>query len=130
MRRGWMPRCADSSRTRGYSEQSFCIRTAKFSGWPLDWIGQWLCERELRFYRKLSDLPNVPAVVLNDRGARRAAHGNELTPEDLTDPSAVSSRSEGGSAADRWRLMDGGGKLLGIAESRPGGLLHPVIVLV
>jgi tRNA pseudouridine55 synthase len=75
-------------------------------------------------------LPNVPAVVLNDRGARRAAHGNELTPEDLTDPSAVSSRSEGGSAADRWRLMDGGGKLLGIAESRPGGLLHPVIVLV
>ncbi len=75
-------------------------------------------------------LPQVPAVVLNDRGARRAAHGNELTPEDLTDPSTVSSRSEGGSAPDRWRLMDGGGKLLGIAESRPGGLLHPVIVLV
>jgi hypothetical protein len=30
----------------------------------------------------------------------------------------------------RWRLLDGSGTLLGIAESRPGGLLHPVIVLV
>ncbi len=75
-------------------------------------------------------LPEVPAVVLNDRGARRAAHGNELTPEDLTDPSGVSRRAEGASAAGRFRLMDGGGMLLGIAESRPGGLLHPVIVLV
>jgi tRNA pseudouridine55 synthase len=75
-------------------------------------------------------LPEVPAVVLNDRGARRAAHGNELTPEDLTDPSGVSRRAEGASAAGRFRLIDGGGMLLGIAESRPGGLLHPVIVLV
>ncbi|MDP9323133.1 MAG: tRNA pseudouridine(55) synthase TruB [Acidobacteriota bacterium] len=75
-------------------------------------------------------LPEVPAVVLNDRGARRAAHGNELTPEDLADPSGLSRRAEGASAPCRFRLMDGGGMLLGIAESRPGGLLHPVIVLV
>ena len=60
----------------------------------------------------------------------RAAHGNELTPDDLTDPSAVSGRAEGESAPGLWRLMDAGGMLLGIAESRPGGLLHPVIVLV
>ena len=75
-------------------------------------------------------LTQVPAVVLNDRGARRAAHGNELTPGDLTDPSAVSGGAEGGSAPGRFRLMDAGGMLVGIAESRPGGLLHPVIVLV
>jgi len=75
-------------------------------------------------------LPQVPAVVLNDRGAVRAAHGNELTPEDLSDPSAVSRPAEDGSNPGRWRLVDGRGMLLGIAESRPGGLLHPVIVLV
>ena len=75
-------------------------------------------------------LPQLPAVVLNDRGAVRAAHGNELTPEDLTDPSAMSRRADDGSTPGRWRLVDGAGMLLGIAESRPGGLLHPVIVLV
>ena len=30
----------------------------------------------------------------------------------------------------RWRLLDPAGMLLGIAEQRPAGLLHPVIVLV
>jgi hypothetical protein len=30
----------------------------------------------------------------------------------------------------KWRLLDEGGALLAIAESRPGGVLHPVIVLV
>jgi hypothetical protein len=38
-------------------------RAAKFLGWPLDWLGQWLCDREVRFYRRLADLPNVPAVL-------------------------------------------------------------------
>ena len=75
-------------------------------------------------------LPHVPSVVVNDRGAVRASHGNELTPEDLIDPSAVSSSADDGSTPGRWRLVDGGGMVLGIAESRPGGLLHPVIVLV
>jgi tRNA pseudouridine55 synthase len=75
-------------------------------------------------------LPHVPSVVLNDRGAVRASHGNELTSEDLIDPSSVSRPADDGSTPGRWRLVDGGGMLLGIAESRPGGLLHPVIVLV
>ena len=74
-------------------------------------------------------LPHVPAVVLNDRGTRRAAHGNELGPEDLVDSSSLSLPGNAESLG-RWRLFDGGGMLLGIAESRPGGLLHPVIVLV
>ena len=38
-------------------------RTEEFMGVPLLWLGKWLCERELRFYTRLADLPNVPDVV-------------------------------------------------------------------
>jgi hypothetical protein len=72
-------------------------------------------------------LLDVPSVVLNERGARRASHGHELSPGDLASASAISA---GGSAAPQWRLLDAAGMLVGIAESRPGGVLHPVIVLV
>ena len=80
-------------------------------------------------------LPHVPAVVLNERGVRRATHGNDVTVEDLMTPSGTpfatpAAPAEGGSEPGRWRLLDDGGALLAIAESRPGGALHPVIVLV
>jgi hypothetical protein len=38
-------------------------RTITFWGFPLAWVGRMLCEREVRFYRKLGDLPNVPGVL-------------------------------------------------------------------
>src|SRR5262245_58344418 len=38
-------------------------RTEDFAGMPLIWIGKWLWRREMRFYRKLGDLPNVPALL-------------------------------------------------------------------
>jgi RIO-like serine/threonine protein kinase len=38
-------------------------RTTDFAGFPLLWLGRWLCRREMRFYNKLSDLPNVPNVL-------------------------------------------------------------------
>ena len=38
-------------------------RTGEFAGLPLLWLGKWLREKELRFYRKLADLPNVPRVL-------------------------------------------------------------------
>lgn len=38
-------------------------RTEDYAGIPLLWLGRWLCNRELRFYRRLADLPNVPAVL-------------------------------------------------------------------
>ena len=68
-------------------------------------------------------LPDLPGVRLNDRGVRRASHGNAIAPEDVA------------GAADGWtngraRLLDSAGSLLGIAEARGNGLLHPVIVLV
>ncbi len=72
-------------------------------------------------------LPQLPAVVLNSRGVRRASHGNDVVPEDLAGPApAVAEAPE----AARWRLVDEAGALLGIAARTPGGLLHPVVVLV
>jgi predicted Ser/Thr protein kinase len=38
-------------------------RTVGFLGLPLRWIGRALLERELRAYRKLSDLKNIPPVL-------------------------------------------------------------------
>jgi hypothetical protein len=38
-------------------------RTEPFCGVPLAFIGRWLCRRELRFYTRLSDLPNIPAIL-------------------------------------------------------------------
>jgi hypothetical protein len=38
-------------------------RMEDFAGIPLLWIGKWLCAREMRFYTKLGDLPNVPPLL-------------------------------------------------------------------
>ena len=38
-------------------------RVIEFAGLPLEWIGQWLREREVYIYRRLADLPNVPKVL-------------------------------------------------------------------
>jgi len=38
-------------------------RTTDFAGISLAWLGAWLCRREVRFYRRLSHLPNVPPVL-------------------------------------------------------------------
>jgi tRNA pseudouridine55 synthase len=66
-------------------------------------------------------LGDVPAVRLTERGARRAGHGNAVGPGDCEGPVP---------GAGRVRLIDPQGRLLGLAEPRPGGLLQPVVVLV
>jgi hypothetical protein len=38
-------------------------RTEDFAGVPLIWIGRWLCRREMRFYARLGDLPNIPPLL-------------------------------------------------------------------
>jgi hypothetical protein len=38
-------------------------RTEPFLGFPLEWIGRLLLDRELHVYRRLRDLPNIPAVI-------------------------------------------------------------------
>ena len=75
-------------------------------------------------------LPELPAIALSERGARKASHGNALGPTDFIDTSAVATWLEPGHAGARLRLVNGAGVLLGIAEPTSAGLLHPVIVLV
>jgi tRNA pseudouridine55 synthase len=72
-------------------------------------------------------LHHLPQVVLNERGVRRATHGNDVAPVDLVDPSEPLHALE---STGPWRLLDEAGTLLGIAEPGPAGVLHPVIVLV
>jgi hypothetical protein len=38
-------------------------RTAPFLMIPLKWFGRHLRDREMRFYRKLEDLPNIPRLI-------------------------------------------------------------------
>lgn len=66
-------------------------------------------------------LAGLPAVVLTERGLRRAAHGNSLSPEDFSPP--------GVHGTGLVRLLDGSGALLGIGKAATGGALHPSIVL-
>lgn len=49
-------------------------RTEEFAGFPLVWIGKWLCRREMRFYSRLSDLPNIPPL-LGQVGPTGFVHG-------------------------------------------------------
>ena len=67
-------------------------------------------------------LPDLPSVIVTDRGHRLASHGNALRAEDFSTPPA-------GMPAGPTRLLDSQGALLGIAEPDGHGLLHPVIVL-
>ena len=66
-------------------------------------------------------LPAIPSVVLTEDGVRRALHGNILPP---------SAHESDLPLTARVRLLDAAGQLVGIAEMEPGGLLHPVIVLM
>jgi hypothetical protein len=38
-------------------------RVTPFAGIEMEWVGRWLCRRELRFYRALAELPNVPRLL-------------------------------------------------------------------
>jgi tRNA pseudouridine55 synthase len=71
-------------------------------------------------------LTDMPAAVLNDEGVRRASHGNTLAAGDFERQASAAMPAAG----DQWRLLDGSGKLIGIADAATGGVLHPSIVLV
>jgi tRNA pseudouridine55 synthase len=73
-------------------------------------------------------LTHLPGVVVNDDGAKRVGHGSDLRPEDFDAPPSPPPAVV--SAGARVRVLDGSGALLGLAEPRPGGALHPVVVLV
>ncbi len=73
-------------------------------------------------------LSKLPRVVVNQRGAKRAAHGNALVTEDLSesDEGALPGATESGPI----RVFDADGALLAIGERGRGGVLQPVVVLV
>lgn len=72
-------------------------------------------------------LSRLPHVVVNERGARRAAHGNTLTAQDLWDADRA---VPPGAGPGPVRVMDADGALLAIGQPGAGGLLQPVVVLV
>ena len=72
-------------------------------------------------------LSRLPHVVVNERGARRAAHGNSLAVEDLRDGDRVVPPDAGPGPV---RVLDVEGALLAIGRPADGGLLQPVVVLV
>ena len=71
-------------------------------------------------------LTHLPAVVLTETGAERARHGAQLRSQDLTRSTLSSERVVDGPV----RLLDDNGSLVGLADARRDGLLHPVVVLV
>jgi tRNA pseudouridine55 synthase len=72
-------------------------------------------------------LSGLPHVVVNERGARRAAHGNSLAAEDLWDADRTVPPA---ASPGPVRVLDADGALLAIGEPGAGGLLQPVVVLV
>jgi tRNA pseudouridine55 synthase len=72
-------------------------------------------------------LSRLPHVVVNERGAKRAAHGNALAAEDLWDADRT---IPPGAGAGPVRVLDAEGALLAIGQPALGGLLQPVVVLV
>ena len=66
-------------------------------------------------------LGELPEVRLTEEGLRRAGHGNSLGPQHLA--GRLPERP------GRVRVLDDGGELLAVADCRPDGLLHPLLVL-
>ena len=70
-------------------------------------------------------LRSLPAVTLTADGAGRATHGNSLRPGDwIGDLPEITPKTS------KVRLLADDGRLLGLAERRADGLLHPAVVLV
>jgi tRNA pseudouridine55 synthase len=95
---------------------------------PLDVVQAEGIEALTRLVPMASLLSKLPGVVVNQRGARRAAHGNALASEDLsvTGPTPIDPAGSAGLV----RVLDGEGALLAIGEAGRGGVLQPVVVLV
>jgi tRNA pseudouridine55 synthase len=75
-------------------------------------------------------LPKLPAVVLSQPGAKRVSHGGDVGPDDVVGRPPLADAGDKAERDSRFRLLDADGLLLGLAEPRAGGFLHPVLVLV
>jgi tRNA pseudouridine55 synthase len=95
---------------------------------PLDVIQAEGVEALARLLPLPSLLSKLPQVVVNERGAKRAAHGNALATEDLSEGDVA--RLAGTAGTGPIRVLDAHGALLAIGERGQGGVLQPVVVLV
>ena len=83
-------------------------------------------------------LPDLPSVVVTERGARRATHGNTLMPTDVASCTQVTSNFSNSVASTvsdeidspRVKVFNAEGSLLAIAEADTANILRPRIVLV
>lgn len=78
-------------------------------------------------------LPSIPVMVLNARGARRAAHGNSLSVSDVEGPWPLGplTQAPGPPTPLTTRVFDPAGSLLAIGECLPATqILRPIVVLV
>jgi tRNA pseudouridine55 synthase len=73
-------------------------------------------------------LGHMTAVTVAEQGVRRIAHGNPITPS-LTENGAGPLFPLPGGDVRFCRVLDGSGRLLAVAEPRPGGVLQPIVVL-
>jgi tRNA pseudouridine55 synthase len=89
-------------------------------------------EAEARLVPPAAILAEFAAVTLNDQGVWRAGHGSDLRPDDVSQgwPAALEGTQGLSGTAVRYRLLDADGALVGIAERRAGGVLHPAVVLM
>jgi tRNA pseudouridine55 synthase len=72
-------------------------------------------------------LPELPGLTLTPEGVRRAVTGCDLAFRDLA-PGASGNASS--ALPPRVRLLNDAKNLVGIADLTPGGLLHPVVILM
>jgi tRNA pseudouridine55 synthase len=73
-------------------------------------------------------LGHLPAVSVTEDGARRVNHGNPVAASQVENGYSppVSQAQE---AVPLFRVLDGTGRLVAVAEGRPGGVLQPIVVL-
>ncbi len=69
---------------------------------------------------------HMPAVTVTEHGAGRVAHGNPLSPGHLEKRDSPSG-SQTAASGPFFRVLDDVGRLLAVAEPRPGGVLQPLV---
>lgn len=90
---------------------------------PLDVLASRPDEARARMLSPDRLLGGLAGVVLTGQGVDRAVHGGPIGPA-LTVPAGAAPPGAG-----PIRLMDGAGRLIAVAERRPDGLLHPLVVM-
>jgi tRNA pseudouridine55 synthase len=74
-------------------------------------------------------LGQMPAIDLTADGARRTAHGNPLGPDHTKNGDSHLFLRKTVTATVFVRLIAPDGAVAAVAEARPDGLLHPIVVL-